>query len=1092
MVRETKLSPEGEVDSYPLSPMQQGMLFHRIQGGASGVDVEQVICEVRERVRAARFEQAWREVIERHAALRTGFLWEDGQAPRQVVYPASRVRLDFYHADFGSEQEARHGLAEYLAADRREGFITMMPPLLRVALLRGGPEHFWFVVTYHHLALDARSMTLMFKEAMDRHDALVQGQTLDLPTPRPYRAYIDWLQTHDLKRAESFWREHLRGFEAPTPLPTARIAHERTPISDAAGELAFRLPASTTNALRVTAQRSEATLNTMVQTAWAVLLSRYAGEDEVVFGALRACRKIPVDGADSIIGLFINTVPVRVHTRADMRIGTCVRELREQWVALRDYEHTPLMKVQQWSEIRPGQSLFETIVSYQEPAWDAALNALGGPWAHRHFDIRAQPNYPLALEVLGGETLTVKFIYDPARFTADALARMAGHYRVVLEALARDTCEKLGDLPILTAREQDLVLARWNQTTRSYPADSCVQTQVEAQAELGAERIAVTDSANALTYGELNARANRLAHRLRSLGVGADVPVAVCMDRSAEMVVAWLGVLKAGGAFVPLDPAYPKDRLAFQLEDCAARVVLTQARVSGALPPLPAEVTVVELAADGRGFDHEPDVNPALTGTSRDLAYVIYTSGSTGRPKGVEIEHCSLMNLVTWHQNEYLITPSDRATHLASPAFDAAVWEIWPYLAAGASVHIPDDETRIAPAQLWRWMVEKKITVAFMPTPLAEAAMGEPWPDDLALRALLTGGDKLSRRPPENFPCVLVNHYGPTESTVVATCMEIDREAPAGATPPIGKPIANTQTYVLDRYYRPVPVGVPGELFIGGDSLARGYLRRPELTAEKFISARLPLGDSAGALKSREMRLYRTGDLVRWSPHGELEFLGRIDGQVKVRGCRIELGEIEATLRRHPSGRECVVLARPDERGHAQLVAYVIVSADQFGAAEADLLEHLRAKLPAYMVPSAVMALSAWPLTPNGKIDRTALPSPESRSAESRAPFAAPRSPVEQSVARVWAEVLGCPGVGLADNFFDIGGHSLLAAQVITRLNALMPGAASVRALFDHPTLAAFAREIELKLESNPTSRTPILRMKRRVPRAEVELLQPN
>jgi acyl-CoA synthetase (AMP-forming)/AMP-acid ligase II len=398
-------------------------------------------------------------------------------------------------------------------------------------------------------------------------------------------------------------------------------------------------------------------------------------------------------------------------------------------------------------------------------------------------------------------------------------------------------------------------------------------------------------------------------------------------------------------------------------------------------------------------------------------------------------------------------------------------------------VHIPDDEVRLAPAQLWRWMAEKKITLSFMPTPLAEAAMNEPWPDDMALRALLTGGDKLKRKPPENFPCALINHYGPTESAVVATCAVIDKHAPANAVPPIGGPIANTQAYVLDRHLRPVPVGVIGELYLGGESLARGYLRRPELTAEKFVIHAFE--------KNHRLRLYRTGDLVRWTLNGELEFIGRIDGQVKVRGCRIELGEVEATIQQHPLVRESVVLARPDERGQLQLVAYVLAQPHTGAGVEGDVGEFLRAKLPAYMVPSAIVVLDAWPLTPNGKIDRRALPAPEVRSSESRGPFAAPRTAVELTIAKVWADVLGCPAVGLGDNFFDLGGHSLLAAQVVTRLNATLSGTVSVRALFDQPTLAAFAREVERKLE-NPGSRSPIHRVRRRAARQEMELVQPN
>jgi amino acid adenylation domain-containing protein len=553
------------------------------------------------------------------------------------------------------------------------------------------------------------------------------------------------------------------------------------------------------------------------------------------------------------------------------------------------------------------------------------------------------------------------------------------------------------------------------------------------------------------------------------------------MDRSAEMIVAWLGVLKAGGAFVPIDPAYPQDRIAFQLRDCGARLVLTNSQPAE-LHNAQLAVELIPVDASGRGCEGEPEHDPALSVQAEQLAYVIYTSGSTGTPKGVEIEHRALMNLVTWHCRTYGITSADRATHLASPAFDAAVWEIWPHLAAGASVHIPDDDTRVSPALLWRWMEQKRISLSFLPTPLAEAAMAEEWPQEMSLRVVLTGGDKLKRRPPAHFPCPLVNHYGPTESTVVATCALVRGKSPTELAPSIGKPISNTTVHVLDAGLQPMPIGVPGELFIGGESLARGYRGRPDLTREKFIS---DPRDPSGAT-----RLYRTGDLVRWNGEGELEFLGRIDGQVKIRGSRVELGEIEATLQQHPSARESIVLARTNERGETQLVAYILIS-DAAPGTLAELTEFLRGKLPSYMIPSAIVPVAAWPLTPNGKIDRNALPAPITRSSEALLPSARGTA-VEAAIRKVWAEVLGRDDVSARDNFFDLGGHSLLAAQVVTRLNATLPGAVSLRALFDQPTLAAFAREVEVRLAPNATLPAPLQRVRRRPARPELEILQPN
>jgi amino acid adenylation domain-containing protein len=816
------------------------------------------------------------------------------------------------------------------------------------------------------------------------------------------------------------------------------------------------------------------------------VLSRYTGEEDVVFGAVRACRYVPIDGANSIVGLFINTVPVRVRLTPGTELRAWLRELREQWIAFREYEHTPLMQAQQYSDVPAGRPLFETLFNYQEPSWDAALRQLGGRWEHRHFEIRSQPNYPLAVDVYGGGATIVKMFYDRRRFADHDVARLLGHYRTVLEALASGTATTLAEIPLLTAREREQLLVGWNRTAADFPGDLTVQRLFEERAADAPDRMAVADTAVRLTYGELNRRANRLAHRLRAHGIGPGGFVALCMDRSAEMMVAWLGVLKAGGAFVPLDPAAPRERLAVQLDDCDATVWLTQPRLHPLLPEPPAGVVVLEITSDGTGLEAEPEVNPAPDATPGDLAYVIYTSGSTGRPKGVQIEHRSLMNLVTWHNRTYAITSSDRAAQVASPAFDASVWEVWPYLCAGAGVYIPDEDTRLSPPLLWRWMAAHAITVAFVPTPIAELLMDEPRLSGMVLRALLTGGDKLKRRPPASFACRVVNHYGPTENTVVATCAAVAAE-PASGVPVIGRPVANTRAYVLDALLRPVPVGVPGELYLAGDSLARGYLRRPELTAEKFIPDPFCQTALSRAGDRAPPRLYRTGDRVRWTSAGELEFLGRLDGQVKVRGCRIEPGEIEATLLRHTAVREALVVALPSGQGAADLVAYIVPGSS---VTPAELGGFLRAKLPSYMVPAAFVVLPAWPLTPNGKIDREALPPPAEWSAGPASREKVALNPTEQTIAQIWSEILGRREIGPHVNFFELGGHSLFAARVVSRLNHALEAGFSVRALFDHPTVAELARLVD----SRPAAAlaAPVRRLRRRSARAEAHLLQPS
>jgi amino acid adenylation domain-containing protein len=979
----------------------------------------------------------------------------------------------------------------YLAADRRAGFAKLQAPLVRVALIRGSESRAWFVFTYHHLVLDARGMYSLFKELLEVHDALAAGRTIDLPAVRPYTDYVGWLQQLDPHRAEVFWREQLRGLAAPTALPLLRPANVANTPQDGAGEFSLRFSRAETEQLRAAAKRHEVTLNTLLQGAWAIVLSRYTGENDVVFGAVRACRHVPVEGAATMVGMLINTVPMRIRLASAASVDRWLRGVREQWVAMRDYEHIALSRVQQWSEIAPGRAMFDTLFNFQEPSWMHALRQLGGAWTQRRFDIRSQPSYPLALDLYGDDELLVRAFYDRRRFEGAAIERLLRHFRHAALALAAPRADTLDDISIYDAAERTHLLTAFNATRSDYPRTTCVHTLVSARAAETPDRIAVADTNTVLTYGELNRRANRLARRIKGHGVGPDVAVAVCMPRSVEMLVAWLAVLKAGGAFVPLDPDYPTDRLAFQLEDCGAPVLLTSPDLAPRFATLGTAVKTIEIPMGGAGAGEESEADIISAGSAHHLAYIIYTSGSTGQPKGVEIEHRSLMNLVTWHQRTYAITADDRASHLANPAFDASVWEVWPYLAAGASVHIPDDDTRIAPANLWRWMAERRITVAFLPTPLAEAALDEPWPAGMQLRVLLTGGDQLKRPGPENIPCTLVNHYGPTESTVVATAGVVERHG-VGA-PPIGRPIANTFAYVLDRELRPVPIGVPGELYLAGESLARGYRHRPELTEEKFVTNPFaapchPIGDNGSGAAAAGTRMYRTGDFVRWREDGQLDFIGRADNQVKIRGCRIELGEIEAALQRQPAVREALALARADDRGQMQLVAYV-VSNPGATVTDVDLIAVLRAALPSYMVPSAVVVLEAWPLTPNGKIDRRALPMPE-RTAVAGKGFVAPQTSAQQQIANVWSDVLGRVPVGLYDNFFELGGQSLLAAQAAMRLAATLGEAVSVRMLFDYPTVAELASALESRSGST-IPRPPALRPKRRSASPEFELVQP-
>jgi len=585
---------------------------------------------------------------------------------------------------------------------------------------------------------------------------------------------------------------------------------------------------------------------------------------------------------------------------------------------------------------------------------------------------------------------------------------------------------------------------------QSYLRNNSVSELVAAQAAATPNAVALTAGGDSITYGDLDKRANQLANYLITLGVGPETIVGLCLDRSPESVTGALAVLKTGGAYLPLDPAYPTERLLFMLNDAGPRVLITRAESAEKLSE--GSWKVVSIDRD-RAIDNYSTNSPANQVKPDSLAYVIYTSGSTGRPKGVEITHQSLLNLVSWHKREFKVTRRDRASHLASVGFDAAVWEVWPYLTAGASLHLPDEVTRISPELLRDWLVTNEITISFLPTALAEALMTLEWPTDTALRILLTGADTLHRHPAANLPFELVNNYGPTECTVVATSGRVQNGAVG--LPTIGRPIDNTQVYILDEKLQRVPTGASGELCVGGAGVARGYLNRPELTAKQFVPDPFSAEPSA--------RLYRTGDLARYLDDGQIAYLGRIDEQVKILGRRIEPNEIEAMLDRHPSIAASVVTARGTAGEEKRLAAYLVMSNGAMPAA-ADLRRFLQSELPDYMVPAVFVTLPAMPLTANGKVDRVALPEPNAENTLRDEAFVRPRTPIEQRLAATLCSLLNLSEVSVKDNFFLLGGHSLLGTQLIVKIRSTFRVDLALRTLFDAPTIAELSAEIEQQI----------------------------
>ena len=1042
-------------DAYPLSPMQQGMLFQSLAQG-SGVYIEQLLCDLDEVVDEVALRQAWVTVIGRHPVLRTNFRWADRDEPQQEVH--AQVELPWQLLDWrgiaDAEQERR--LAEVLEADRRLGFDMARAPLLRLTLLRCGEAKSRLIWTFHHALLDCRSFAPILREVFARYEALCAGTELRLELPRPYRDYIGWLREQDFSKVEGFWRNALKGFTAPTPLVVDHVSSADRETEIRKGDKEIRLSVEITSALRSLAEENELTLNTIVQGAWSLLLRRYSNESEVVFGVTRACRRSTIEGAEAMIGVFINTLPMRVRVSPEATLVPWLKELRAQSVAMGAYEHTPLEKVQRWSDMPAGRPLFESILVFENFHLNSLLRSQGGSWANREFHLFEQTNYPVILAVYAGIELCLKIGFDRRRLTDATVGRMLGHLQTLLQAIAKRPQQLLRDLPLLTPTERHELLVEWNRTEYDYPRDSCVHELFEAQVEQTPNAVAVVFEDRHLTYRELNNRSNHVAHYLRKLGVGPGVLVGLCMDQSLERIVGLFGVLKAGGAYVPIDPAYPATRLAFMLNDANAPVVLTQRNLIQTLPPLQATKFIC-LDSPEWAISEGNAGNPDRTGTNADLVYVIYTSGSTGNPKGVMIPHRAIVNVMSWMQSAFPSDERDCVLHHTSFSFDPSVLEILTPLLVGGRLVLARPNGHQDPGYLVRTIVRCQVTILHLVPSTLRMLLETP---DLnachSLRNVFCGGEvlteDLTRRFFELLNAELHYVYGPTEVAITSVFYSIPRDR-FNEIIPIGRPVANTQAYVLDGHRRPVPIGVPGELYLGGVQVGRGYYNRPELTEERFIAD--PFNNTSGA------RLYKTGDLVRHLPNGTIQFLDRMDHQVKIRGHRIELGEIETVMRLHPALQEGVVVVRENAPGDKRLVAYVRPESSS-PTLLSELRIVLKERLPAYMVPSTFVFLDAFPVTPNGKLDREALPPPETRSSESEESELSvpPRTPTEEVLAGIWCEFLKLKQVSVHDNFFELGGHSLMVAQMINGINRAFGVSLGVPELFHNPTVEKLARVI--------------------------------
>ena len=1036
---------------YPLSPLQRGILFASIYDPASTAYIVQLSCPLYGNLDVKAFKAAWLRVVERHPILRTLFTWEGRDEPLQIV--RSQVVLPWDEMDWRdlSADEQRERLQDYLLADRERQFELSAPPLMRLALIRVGELERRFVWTKHHLLLDGWSSLRMMEEILAFYEAFRRGQDLVLEPPRPYRDYIAWLKQQDRSRAERFWRDLLKGFSSPTPLPMQAGTDAAPGQETSDSEQSIDLPGSLTTALQTLARERGFTLNTLVLGAWALVLSRYSGERDVVIGATVSGRPTELSGVGSMIGLFINTLPVRLHVLPQTPLLSLLRELQAQQVDARQYEYSSLTDVHGWSDVPRGVPLFRTYMVFENYPRQRALSTQredGNAVEIGDLQASERPNYPLLLVAIPGERLQLRVLYDSHRYDAFTINRILRHLQTVLERIARRAEERVSDLSLLSDAERHQMLAEWNDTESHFSRGSCISEVIEAQAARRPDAVAVRFEDEHLSYIELNLRANKLANYLHQLGVGPEVRVAICADRSIEMVVGLLAILKAGGAYVPLDPAYPSERIAYMLEDSGAAIVLTQERLRGRLP----QSFAIEVCLDKEWeiAEQESDAAPESRVLPENLAYLLYTSGSTGRPKGVAICNGSLIHHMQWMLQEFELNETDRVLQKTPFSFDASVWEFWAPLMCGAELRLARPGAHTDGEYLVNTVRENDVTILqLVPAQLRLMLLVGGVPECNSLRQVFCGGEALGSELQEeasrHLLCALCNLYGPTEATIDTIFWRC--EPMNGLSPPIGKPIADTKSYLLDEELEPVSAGVCAELYIAGLALGRGYWDKPDLTAARFVPN--PFGE-------RGERMYRTGDLARYLADSNLAYIGRTDHQVKVGGFRIELGEIEQMLSRHPAVRQAVVLAREDQRGTKGLAAYVVAREIPPNAEE--LLGYLRERLPEYMQPAACVIMDTFPLTPNGKIDRRALPRPEIKVKD--AGDDAPRNAAEEALCGIWSQVLGIDRVGIDDNFFRLGGDSILCIQIVSRARQAGYNLAPID-MFEHQTVAELAAVVD-------------------------------
>jgi amino acid adenylation domain-containing protein len=1053
------------VSIYRLSGLQEGMMFHSLYDEQFGSYIEQFTCDVIDADRNV-LKATWAEVISRHTILRTGFYYESFSIPVQCVYRDVTLpvtELDYRELDLSSQISA---FDDFLTTDRERGFDFNLPPLMRITLFQLDDNRYRMLWSFHHILFDGWSLPVLMTEFLETYELLLQGRPTAKAPEDKYEDFIRYLERRDKWAEESYWRNYLQGINEGTSLPFVKKTNAVLLKSKfLSATKAFDKDASALIFAYV--KKHRITLNTLMQGVWALLLNRYTGSHDVLFGTVVSGRPDELPGVEHRVGLFINTIPFKA-SFDNLEIINWLQGLQADQAASRNYQHATLQSIKEWTGIKAD--LFDSLLVFENYPVNKAINAKQWSLKVENANTYEQTNYPLTILIADADGLNFTFNYNADLLETTYVNSILDQFVYVLSQIIEGTVEKLNDVSILTPVEAS-ILKEFNNTATSYPADENLISLFEEQVKRTPDAVAVKFERDLLTYQELNARSNQLARYLQLHGVTKETLVPVCLERSFEMLIGMLGILKAGGAYIPVDPEYPGERIAYMLDDSGAKVVLSSAVSISKLQEN--NLQIIELDKDWELIAKQDNSNLNTVTTANQLAYVIYTSGSTGKPKGAMNEHGGVVNRLNWTQNYFGLTAADTVLQKNTFSFDVSVWELlWPIL-TGAKLVFAKPGAQGDSLYLKSIIEDQNVTLLhFVPSMLSVFLLDIEKGDCQELKHVLCSGEALTTAQVKLFrnklPHVaLHNLYGPTEAAIDVTYWsDLDKD-PNIEMVPIGRPVSNTRIHIRSASGKLSPIGVPGEICIGGVQVARGYLNQPDLTKEKFITD--PYSEEPNA------RLYKTGDQGRWLADGNIEYLGRIDEQVKIRGYRIEPGEIEQVLLQKADVRQAVVLARADKQGTKRLTAYVVMEEAAYDKQE--LQNYLGERLPEYMVPRLWVKLDSLPLTPNGKTDKRALPEAEANSEES---YAAPQTTTEKQLTRIWEELLGVEKIGTKDNFFELGGHSLLAMRVISQVRRELNKELKIRDLFVYPTIADLSKQLEAE-ETETASST----IKKAEPRPE-------